>query len=175
MKREPFNPEEEDCDAIAGAYSSLASIGFQVVQPRAPYQPIGRMFRPKAPVARKRQRRSLFIPVSTHTALRSMAQQSGWIERGGRAIREAADYQTGGDVIGRTSWIGMPEWAQGFGYDKAAIVAIVDKAIAGEWLGRKEQILVRAMLEEIAGPCEAEREEWLEIGANVGHSDDCPF
>lgn len=177
-RQRPFDPAVEEDDTIAGAYDSLAGMGFEVVQPPAKYQPIGRMFQPKAPAPRKRMRRGRFVPVAAYEALRSMAQQAVWIERGGRAIREASEYQTGGDVIGRTSWIGMPEWARGFGYDRAAIVAAVEKAIAGEWLGDKQEILIRAMLDEIAGPRNQQPEPapWLdEIGANVGHSDECPF
>lgn len=87
---------------------------------------------------------------SDRRTLRSMAEHSGWIERGGLAIREASKYQTGGDVIGRTSWVGQPEWARGFGYGKAEIKAIVEKAIAGKRLGSKQKLLFRGMLEVLA-------------------------
>jgi hypothetical protein len=79
-----------------------------------------------------------------------MARHSGWQERGGRAIREAGDYQTGGAVIGRTVWVGMPAWAQGFGMDKRTIRATVEKAIAGKPLGRQQHALIQSMLAAIA-------------------------
>jgi hypothetical protein len=83
--------------------------------------------------------------------LREMAKHSGWVERGGLAIRKASAYQSGGEVIGRTSWVGQPEWARGFGYSKAEIQAITEKAIAGKRLGRKQRLLFQAMRDTMNG------------------------
>lgn len=81
--------------------------------------------------------------------LRIMAANSGWSEIGGRAIREPSDFQTGGAVIGRTVWVGKPEWARGFGNVKA-ITATVEKAIAGKRkLCKQQRLLLDAMLYEI--------------------------
>jgi hypothetical protein len=105
------------------------------------------------------KKRSPLVRVRLHGSdfrtLRQMAKAANWSERGGRAIREAGDYQTGGQVIGRTVWVGMPEWAQGFGWDSAMIKAIVEKAIAGKPLGEKQRRLIASMLHEIGGrePC----------------------
>lgn len=83
--------------------------------------------------------------------LRAMAKTAVWQERGGRAIREAGQYQTGGAVVGRTVWVGMPDWAEGFGWDAPRIKAIVEKAIAGKPLGQKQRRLIAAMLAEVGG------------------------
>lgn len=95
-------------------------------------------------------RQGMFLSEQDQRILRSMAESAVWVERGGEAIREASDYQTGGDVIGRTVWAGMPEWAQGFGYDREQIKAIVEKAIKGEKLASKQTILFQAMLDSLA-------------------------
>jgi hypothetical protein len=89
------------------------------------------------------------IPQEAHEMLRVMADCSGWLEVGGQAIREPGDYQTGGDVIGRTVWYGKPEWARGFG-NVAEIRAIVEKAIKGtRKLCKQQRLLIEAMLYEI--------------------------
>lgn len=82
--------------------------------------------------------------------LRLLADNSGWIERGGMAVREQSDYLTGGDVVGRTHWVGQPEWAKGYGYDKAEIQNIAEKAIAGQRLGAKQVLLFQSMLDALA-------------------------
>ena len=56
---------------------------------------------------------------------------------------------TAGDVVGRTSWVGRPDWARGFTYSPAELLAIVEKAIAGRHLGRLQRAIMDAMLEEI--------------------------
>lgn len=95
--------------------------------------------------------------------LRCMAVNSGWEEVGGRAIREQSDYQTGGDVIGRTVWLGKPDWAKGFGKVEE-IQATVEKAIAGETLWPKQKLLIEAMLQEIEDMRDASESP-----------EDCPF
>lgn len=89
--------------------------------------------------------------------LREMARHSGWIERGGRAIRAPSKYQAGGDVIGRTQWVGQPQWARGFGYSKADIEAITERGIAGKRLGRKQRLLFQTMRDVLA-----EADQWTE-------------
>lgn len=76
--------------------------------------------------------------------LRVMAANSGWIERGGRVVRNLE-----GDAVGRTHWIGQPEWARGFGMNQPEIVSTVEKAIAGQRLGKLQALLLEAMLEEL--------------------------
>lgn len=92
--------------------------------------------------------------------LRDLAKHSGWIERGGQMLRKydpnASDWERlyaqgqTGEVEGRTQWLGQPEWARGFGYSKADIQMIVEKAIAGEKLASKQTILIQTMLDVMA-------------------------
>lgn len=129
----PFSPEADA--VIANAFDWLRQ----------------RELNPPAPVVVARlYRHGMTFSEQDATVLRSMAEHSGWIERGGMAIRELSKYQTGGDVIGRTQWIGQPEWARGFGYSRDDIQAIVEKAIAGEALGTKQTLLMQAMLDVMA-------------------------
>ena len=84
--------------------------------------------------------------------LRDMAKHSGWQEVGGQAIRQRDDLtglEFSGDVIGRTSWVGQPEWAKGFGMSPADISQAVEKAIAGERLGSKQREIVQSMIEAL--------------------------
>lgn len=74
---------------------------------------------------------NLALPQETQSMLRLMAANSGHLERGGLAMREQSDYCNGGDVIGRTVWVGQPAWARGFGTVQR-ITATVEKAIAGK-------------------------------------------
>ncbi|MGH8744721.1 MAG: hypothetical protein ACREUY_10635, partial [Burkholderiales bacterium] len=92
-----------------------------------------------------------FIAANTHDLLRTMAEHSGVLEYGGLAIREYnAMNPLYGDVIGRTAWIGQPEWARGFGMSKDKIKQMVEKAIAGKRLGKRQAALLDVMLAEIA-------------------------
>src|ERR1051325_6343499 len=67
--------------------------------------------------------------------LRDMAQSAVWLERGGRAIgarsafEESRGVKSREEMQSRTQWLGMPEWARGFGMDRGAIGATVEKAI----------------------------------------------
>jgi hypothetical protein len=89
--------------------------------------------------------------------LRDMAEHSGWVERGGLAIgaRTSFDESRGiksrAEMQARTSWVGQPEWARGFGYDKPEIMATVEKAIARERLGSKQALLIQVMVEVMDG------------------------
>jgi hypothetical protein len=99
---------------------------------------------------RLREVKAPAFPPSVRAMLRLMAEHSGHIERGGLAIREAGSYQTGGAVIGRTVWTGQPEWARGFNMNREEIKTAVEKAIARRALGRRQQAMLSAMLEDIA-------------------------
>jgi hypothetical protein len=87
------------------------------------------------------------LPPDVQAILRDMAADSGVKEYGGRVMRNLA-----GDAVGRTVWIGQPEWCKGFGYSKAQIVAIVEKAIAGRKLGKRQALLLESMLSDIPPP-----------------------
>lgn len=134
-------------DSIAAALAALTARGFVVAQPIQ-----------TAPVAAKPAAPNPYgIGAPIAVVLREMARHAVWLERGGLAMRERSKYQTGGAVVGRTIWAGMPEWARGFGYDRAAIVAITEKAIAGARLGKRQRLLLQAMLDTIA-----ESDRWTE-------------
>jgi hypothetical protein len=82
-------------------------------------------------------------PLSAHETLRLMAVNSGWLETGGRVVRNLA-----GDAVGRTRWVGRPDWARGFPYSPDQLLAIVEKAIAGGRLGKMQHAILGAMLAE---------------------------
>ena len=92
-------------------------------------------------------------------ALRDMARHSGWQEVGGMGTGARSAFERSLGVksqeemneagMGRTHWVGQPEWARGFGMNPAEILAAVDKAIAGERLGSKQREIVQAMLEAL--------------------------
>jgi hypothetical protein len=126
---------KEANEAIAEAFAWLERRKLYVPEPIIPV----RIYRQGMPFSNEDQR-----------ILRSMAESAVWIEKGGEAIREASRYQAGGDVVGRTSWLGMPEWAKGFGYDREQIKAIVEKAITGNKLAAKQTVLIQAMLDTMA-------------------------
>jgi len=87
--------------------------------------------------------------MSDNDMLRLMADHSGHLERGGLAMREASDYCTGGDVIGRTVWSGQPEWAQGLGLNRAQLKRAVERHLAGKRLGILQRTAVEAMQAEL--------------------------
>lgn len=89
------------------------------------------------------------MPESDAELLRVLAANSGWLETGGRAIRQPSDYCTGGDVVGVTNWIGRPEWALDSGLTQPQIIEAVEKHIAGKRLGRRQAAVVAAALEAI--------------------------
>jgi hypothetical protein len=91
--------------------------------------------------------------------LRVMAANSGWIERGGLAIREPSRFQTGGEVVGRTGWVGQPEWARGFGMNQPEIIATVEKALSGKRLGKLQALLLDEMMIEVRATKETGRAE----------------
>jgi hypothetical protein len=80
-------------------------------------------------------------------ALRTLAQQAGWAEVGGKMIRSGAQTEGGlvgegqGDVIGRTPWIPKAEWWPGRpgGFNESQTAAIIEKGINGNLLGKKQR------------------------------------
>lgn len=91
--------------------------------------------------------------------MRRMANESGWQEIGGRGtgagsyalerlgVRSAAEMNEAG--LGRTVWLGQPEWARGFGMSPVEIGHAVEKAIAGERLGSKQREVVQSMIDAL--------------------------
>lgn len=101
--------------------------------------------------------------------LRAMARTAVWAEQGGKGTGWRSQFNPKGYTDqrqmneqgqGRTHWVGMPEWAQGFGMDRAAIKRTIEKAIAGKPLGEKQRRLISAMLAEFA---------------SASRPEDCPF
>jgi len=141
------------CDG-RGAFRALADIGFQVAQPA-----------PKPAKPRKRHvppKHGLSIPERDFPILRDMAESATWAEVGGRAVGAMNDFEEralgvrtreemNAEGQGRTRWIGMPQWARGFGMNRDAIRNAVERAIHGERLGKKQARLVQAMLDTING------------------------
>lgn len=114
----------------------------------------------------KRERRNTFaFTAADIELLRIMAANCTHIEIGGRAIRRPSQHQTGGEVIGRTQWLGKPEWAMD--YSKEEIETAVEKAINGDWLGKRQQALIEVMLADIA--------ETRANCAPVIQAPECPF
>lgn len=182
-----YKPENETNPAIASAFSWLAGAGFEVVQPRPRVTIKERhalVIRAPARVvvvklAKTLQVPSLQIAASDYDTLRVMAAKCGVIEYGGKAMRKRSKYQTGGDVVGRTVWIGMSEWAVGLGLHKDEIVHAVEKAIAGKHLGKRQRLVVENMLDSIAETRQAvtdfQNEQWVLDGEQVTNGEDCPF
>jgi hypothetical protein len=95
-----------------------------------------------------------------------MADSAVWLERGGRGTGFAGQVNKHGfktqeemnDAgMGRTQWVGMPEWARGSGYNRAQIQAIVEKGLAGRYLGKRQRLLFNVMREVLA-----ESDAWKE-------------
>jgi hypothetical protein len=139
----PFSPEASD--AIREAFTWLENRATQKADPIPAY----RLYR-----------RGMNLTDADKHLLRDLAKHSGWTERGGQLIRKydpnASDWERKfaigqtGEVSGRTQWLGQPEWAHGFGYSKADIQMIVEKAIAGEKLASKQTVLIQTMLDVMA-------------------------
>jgi hypothetical protein len=139
----PFSPEASE--VIRQAFTWLEERANVKPEPVPAY----RLYRP-----------GMLFTEGEASTLRDYAKHSGWIERGGQMLRAydknasawERKYAQGktGEVSGRTSWVGQPEWARGFGYSKEEIMAIVEKAIAGERLASKQTILIQTMLDVMA-------------------------
>ncbi|MGH8562699.1 MAG: PLxRFG domain-containing protein [Gammaproteobacteria bacterium] len=85
-------------------------------------------------------------------ALRYMAMQAGWAQRGGEQLRDEKD-----QVIGRTKWLPKEPWYAAIPerLNPQATIEAVRKAIAGEKLGAKERRVVGYMLDALDGMREA--------------------
>lgn len=103
----------------------------------------------------KRQR--IRLHGSDFAALRELAKTASWLEIGGRAAGWQGQvvprgFKTQREMneqgLGRTHWIGMPDWAKGWGMNRAQIRATLEKAIAGKPLGSKQIRLIKSMLQE---------------------------
>ena len=141
----PFSAEASE--AIREAFTWLEARASAKPEPIPAY----RVYRP-----------GMLFSESDQRILRDMAAHSGWLERGGELIRKydpkasawEQTYAQGktGEVSGRTQWLRVPgaEWANGFGYSKDEIKAIVEKAIRGEKLASKQTILIQTMLDVMA-------------------------
>ena len=101
--------------------------------------------------------------------LRDMAKSAVWAEVGGKGagwqgqvshgFKSQRDLNEEGN--GRTQWVGMPEWARGLDMNREAIQAAVEKAIAGETLGKRQRLAVQVMMDAMA--------------ENSAAADKCPF
>jgi hypothetical protein len=92
------------------------------------------------------------VPAHSHELLRVMAANSGHLEIGGKAVHkyDPRGMQFEHEVIGRTRWIGQPEWARSCGMTSAQIIAAVEKAITGKRkLCKRQALLIEGMLFEI--------------------------
>lgn len=80
--------------------------------------------------------------------LREMAAQGGWETEGGKLLRDVD-----GNPKGRTAWIPNAQWWPGRpgGYNTQEVKRIVEKAIAGEKLGPKQQLLIDYMADVADG------------------------
>lgn len=166
-RRQPFSLLHERNAAIVRAFDSLASLGFQVVQREEKTKP--RKAHPP--------RHNLTIAAAEHDPLRHMASRAVWLEVGGRAAGWQGQITPRGfktqrqlneQGTGRTHWVGMPEWARGLAMNRAAIQNAVEKAIAGEWLGKRQTLCLRIMLAEIRG-------NDLPASPEEHNASDCPF
>ena len=130
----PFSPESDQ--VIANAFDWLGKRQLASPEPIIPF----RFYRP-----------GMTFTESDAKILRDMAQSAVWTERGGQAYgAHSAFEESRGDMQARSQWLGMPQWAKGFGMNRADITAVVEKALKGESLGRKQALLIQSMLEELS-------------------------
>lgn len=159
-RKEPAPMHSEDSGAPAAPVGEP-----QPVQPVAPAgaAPVATTAAPRPADAANAGAGQIAIPDDVKDTLRVMAANAGHLERGGQVIRKPSDTQTGGDVVGVTTWVGQPAWAKGLGATPAEVQTAVEKAIAGKPLGAKQRDIVKAMLAEVAatrqnlGPAASDR------------------
>ena len=133
----------------------LADMGLEFVRdepaPPAPARPLKQR-------KHRYSRQTFQIMVSDHAILRDMAKQAVWQEIGGRGAGWQGQtvpkgFKTQRELneagLGRTHWVGMPEWARGSGMNREQICAAVEKAIKGKRLGAKQLAILKAMLYEL--------------------------
>jgi 2'-5' RNA ligase len=110
-----------------------------------------------AELERRHGETHLEVPPDMHEPLRKMAESAVWFEEGGKAaggqyipgVTRKSQQELNEAGEGRTQWVGMPDWARGFGMNKADFQAAVEKAIAGQPLGKKQRQAVQAMMDEV--------------------------
>ena len=135
----PFSPEADA--VIENAFRWLSSRQLAHHEPIIPF----RFYRP-----------GMAFTESDAVILRDMAKSAVWTERGGQAygahttFEETRGIKSRGDMQARSQWLGMPAWAKGFGMNRDDITAVVEKALKGESLGRKQALLIQSMLEEMS-------------------------
>ena len=135
----PFSPESDQ--VIANAFDWLGKRQLASPEPIIPF----RFYRP-----------GMAFSESDAKMLREMAKSAVWVEQGGKAYgaRTTSDQYRGiksrEEMNTRSQWLGMPEWARGFGMNREEITAVVEKALKGESLGRKQALLIQSMLEVVA-------------------------
>ena len=128
-----FKTASEARDAFATAWQSArrrsAEDAAGVAEPRS-----------ASPAVHERSDPRLRDP-EMQAALRYMATQAGWAQRGGELLRDK--------VIGRTQWLPNEPWYAGIPerLNLAATIEAVRKAIAGDKLGAKERRVVGYMLD----------------------------
>lgn len=75
--------------------------------------------------------------------LRSMAQDAGWAEEGGKLLRDAD-----GSVTGRTNWIARAPWfASGMEARPDVLAQAVEDAVAGRFVRAKQRRTIEGMIE----------------------------
>jgi hypothetical protein len=162
-----FTPEADA--VIANAFSWIASVKARTVPPlvfvaRPTYRSL---HAPRGKPAARSRNAFTFTPADIEL-LRLMAANCEHLETGGRVIREfdprGKQYQT--EAIGRTQWVGKPEWADA-GMSGDEIRSALERAIAGGSLGKRQERLIEAMQAELAA-----------TRANLADGDkpqECPF
>ncbi len=92
--------------------------------------------------------RPVILNPEVRAELERMARNAGWAEKGGRLLRDESDNEVGtGRVIGRTAWVPKEDWwaQRGVNLNEAQTRKAVQKALAGEPLGSREQKLIDYM------------------------------
>lgn len=82
--------------------------------------------------------------------LSAMRAETGWLEEGGRLITRAAyEGDPNPEVVGRTPWVPRAEWwsERPAGMNEREVQTAIDKALAGETLGPRQQELVDYLLD----------------------------
>jgi hypothetical protein len=84
-----------------------------------------------------------------------MRAETGWLEEGGKIMREGTQDPRGmvgegqGEVIGRTPWLPRAEWwpSRPHGLSELEVHVAIDKALAGDKLGKRQQDVVDYLLD----------------------------
>lgn len=92
--------------------------------------------------------RPVILNPEVRAELERMAKNAGWAEKGGRLLRDESDNEVEtGRVIGRTTWVPKEDWwaQRGVNLNEEQTRKAVQKALAGEPLGSREQKLIDYM------------------------------